>query len=487
MKQTKKNKDEIISAMQEISKLRGIDEDLLFTALEDALTAAYRKNINDSSTQEIKSMVNRDSGEYRILNMRTVVDEITDESSQILLPDARKIKVSCEVGDVIEEDVTPKDFMRVAAQNAKQIVTQRIKEAERSIIYDEFSEKEFDLISGIVQRKDKGNVYVDLGKIEAVLGPNEQIPGERYEFNQRVDLYIVEVRQNTKGPMISVSRTHPGLVRRLFEREVPEIYNGTVEIKSTSREPGSRTKIAVHSNDPNVDATGSCVGNRGARVQSVVSELGNEKIDIIEWSRDPAAYIANSLSPAKVEAVLVNPDDNTARVIVDDSQLSLAIGKEGQNVRLAARLTGWKIDIKSSRDPETLTGFEAYADLIWHPGDEPRELPLRKTKVEAESNQKLEDDQAEVEEVVAKEVAPEEVTTEEVTTEEVTAEEVVTEEVVAEEVATEEVAVEEVVEETEKDAPVEESPEEELVEEAQEEELLEDESVEETSAEEIQE
>ena len=467
MKQTKKNKDEIISAMQEISKLRGIDEDLLFTALEDALTAAYRKNINDSSTQEIKSMVNRDSGEYRIFNMRTVVDEITDESSQILLPDARKIKVTCEVGDVIEEDVTPKDFMRVAAQNAKQIVTQRIKEAERSIIYDEFSEKEFDLISGIVQRKDKGNVYVDLGKIEAVLGPNEQIPGERYEFNQRVDLYIVEVRQNTKGPMISVSRTHPGLVRRLFEREVPEIYNGTVEIKSTSREPGSRTKIAVHSNDPNVDATGSCVGNRGARVQSVVSELGSEKIDIIEWNRDPAAYIANALSPAKVEAVLVNPDDNTARVIVDDSQLSLAIGKEGQNVRLAARLTGWKIDIKSSRDPETLTGFEDYADLIWHPGDEPRELPLRKTKAEADSDQKLEDDQAETEEVVAEEVAAKEVT--------------------AEEVAVKEIAAEEVVEETDKDAPLEESPEEELVEETQEEELLEDESVEETSAEEIQE
>lgn len=478
MKQSKKNKDEIISAMQEISKLRGIDEDLLFTALEDALTAAYRKNINDSSTQEIKSMVNRDSGEYRILNMRTVVDEITDETSQILLPDARKIKVTCEVGDIIEEDVTPKDFMRVAAQNAKQIVTQRIKEAERSIIYDEFSEKEFDLISGIIQRKDKGNVYVDLGKIEAVLGPNEQIPGEHYEFNQRIDLYIVEVRQNTKGPMISVSRTHPGLVRRLFEREVPEIYNGTVEIKSTSREPGSRTKIAVHSNDPNVDATGACVGNRGARVQSVVSELGNEKIDIIEWNRDPAAYIANSLSPAKVEAVLVNPDDNTARVIVDDSQLSLAIGKEGQNVRLAARLTGWKIDIKSSRDPETLTGFEAYADLIWHPGDAPRELPLRKTKVEA----------APIKAAESEAVTGEEVTTEAVTAEEITAEEVTGEEVTGEEVKAEEVATEETADEAEQEeSVVEESPVEELVEDSVDEELVEDESSEEASTDEIQE
>ena len=468
MRQTKKNKDEIISAMQEISKLRGIDEDLLFTALEDALTAAYRKNISDSSSQEIKSLVNRESGEYKILNLRTVVDEITDEASQILLPDARKIKITCEVGDIIEEDVTPKDFMRVAAQNAKQIVTQRIKEAERSIIYDEFSEKEFDLISGIVQRKDKGNVYVDLGKIEAVLGPNEQIPGEHYEFNQRIDLYIVEVRQNTKGPMISVSRTHPGLVRRLFEREVPEIYDGTVEIKSTSREPGSRTKIAVHSNDPNVDATGACVGNRGARVQSVVSELGNEKIDIIEWNRDPAAYIANSLSPAKVEAVLVNPDDNTARVIVDESQLSLAIGKEGQNVRLAARLTGWKIDIKSSRDPETLTGFEDYADLIWHPGDAPRELPLRKTKVETDP---------------VKATEPEAVTSEEVTTEEVAAEEITSEEVPVDEVATEEAA-----DEADQEEPVvEESPVDELVEDSVDEELLEDESSEEASTDEIQE
>lgn len=373
MKQSKKNKEEIIHAMKEISKLKGIDEELLFTALEDALTAAYRKNYNDTSTQEVKSIVDRETGDIKITNLRKVVDEITDETSQILLEEAREIRPSYELGDVVEEDVTPENFMRVAAQNAKQIVTQRIKEAERSIIYNEFSEKEFDLISGIVQRKDKGNVYIDLGKIEAVLGPSEQIPGEKYEFNQRVELYIVEVRQNTKGPLITVSRTHPGLVRRLFEREVPEIYSGIVEIKSISREPGSRTKIAVHSNDPNVDATGSCVGNRGTRVQNVVGELQNEKIDIIEWSRDPAHYIANSLSPAKVISVTVNPEDNTARVIVDDTQLSLAIGKEGQNVRLAAKLTGWKIDIKSGRDPQAMANFERFADKTWHPGDVPAE------------------------------------------------------------------------------------------------------------------
>ncbi len=376
MKQTKKNRDEIISALREISKLKGIDEELLFTALEDALTAAYRKNLPDTATQEIKSIVNRESGEIKILNMKKVVDEVQDEGSEIELADAKKIRPGIEVGDLLEENVTPDNFMRVAAQNAKQIVTQRIKEAERSIIYEEFSEKEFDLISGIVQRMDKGNVYVNLGKIEAVLGPNEQIPGEKYEFNQRIQLYIVEVKENTKGPLITVSRTHPGLVKRLFEREVPEIFDGTVEIKSISREPGSRTKIAVYSKDPNVDATGSCVGNRGARVQNVVTELHNEKIDIIEWNKEPALYIANSLSPAKVESVTLNVDENTARVIVDDSQLSLAIGKEGQNVRLAARLTGWKIDIKASRDPLAMDAFEAFADTTMRPGDVVPEEPV---------------------------------------------------------------------------------------------------------------
>lgn len=376
MKQSKKNKDEIIQALKEISRLKGIDEELLFTALEDALTAAYRKNYTNTASQDVKSLVNHETGEIKILNMRKIVEEINDETSQILLADARKIKPDYELGDMVPEDVTPENFMRVAAQNAKQIVTQRIKEAERSIIYNEFSQKELDLISGIIQRKDKGNVYVDLGKIEAVLGPSEQIPGENYEFNQRIQLYIVEVRQNTKGPLITVSRTHPGLVRRLFEREVPEIFDGIVEIKSTSREPGSRTKIAVYSKDPNVDATGACVGNRGARVQNVVSELHNEKIDIIEWDKEPARYIANSLSPAKVTSVTVNPQETTARVIVDDSQLSLAIGKEGQNVRLAAKLTGWKIDIKSDRDPNAMAGFEQFAETTYHPGDKRAEVPL---------------------------------------------------------------------------------------------------------------
>lgn len=343
---------EIINALKEISLHKGIEEELLFTTLEDALTAAYRKNYQDTNTQDIKSTVDREKGVIKIVNRKKVVEEVEDGASEISFEDAKALNPIYSVGDVVEVDVTPDNFMRVAAQSAKQIVTQRIKEAERSIIYNEFSEKEFDLISGIVQRKDKGNVYVDLGKIEAVIGPSEQIPGEEYDFNERIQLYIVEVKQNTKGPLITVSRTHPGLVKRLFEREVPEIFDGVVEIKSIAREPGSRTKIAVHSNDENVDATGSCVGNRGSRVQNVVNELKNEKIDIVEWNKEPALFIANALSPAKVKDVFVNEEEKSARVIVEDSQLSLAIGKEGQNVRLAAKLTNWKIDIKSDKDKE---------------------------------------------------------------------------------------------------------------------------------------
>lgn len=352
MKQNDKTRKEIISALHEIAKLKGIDEELLFTTLEDALSAAYRKNYSDTSPQDIKSIVDRKSGEIRILNLKKVVEETEDDASEISLEEAREKDPTIEPGDVWQEDVTPENFMRVAAQSAKQIVTQRIKEAERSIIYTEFAEKEFELISGLVQRKDKGNIYIDLGKLEAVLIPAEQIPGENLKFNERVQLYISEVKQNTKGPVITVSRANPGLVRRLFEREVPEIYDGTVEIKSISREPGSRTKIAVYSKDENVDATGACVGNKSQRVQNIVRELKNEKIDIIEWSKDPSEYIANSLSPARVKDVIITEGENSARVIVEDSQLSLAIGKEGQNVRLAARLTGWKIDIKSDQDPE---------------------------------------------------------------------------------------------------------------------------------------
>lgn len=340
---------EFIEALREIVKEKGIDEDLLFTTIEDALVAAYKKNFLNTvgSSQNVKVTMNRENGDIHVYSQKTVKEEITDVSNEITLEEARKINSRYQIDDVVDLEVTPKTFGRVAAQAAKQVVIQRIKEAERSIIYNEFIEKEYDIISGTILRKDKGNVLVDLGRIEAVLGPNEQIPNEDYNFNERIKLYIVEVKNTTKGAQIVVSRTHPGLVKRLFELEVPEIYNGIVEIKSISREAGSRTKIAVHSNDENVDPMGACVGPKGARVQNIVNELKNEKIDIIKWSKFPEEYISNALSPAKTLEVSIDEENKSAKVVVDDNQLSLAIGKEGQNVRLAAKLTGWKIDIKS--------------------------------------------------------------------------------------------------------------------------------------------
>lgn len=341
--------EEFIIALKEIVKEKGISEDLLFTTIEDALVAAYKKNYANlgNSAQNVRVSMNRETGEIHVYAQKTVVEDVVDSIIQIDLEEARKISPRYAVDDIAEIEVTPRTFGRVAAQLAKQVVVQRIKEAERNIIYNEFVEKEFDILTGTVLRKDKGNVFVNLGRIEAVLGPNEQMPGEEYIFNERLKLYIVEVKNTTKGAQVVVSRTHPGLVKRLFELEVPEIYDGIVEIKSIAREAGSRTKIAVHSNDENVDAMGACVGPKGVRVQNIVNELKNEKIDIIKWSKLPEEYIANSLSPAKVLDVTMDEENKSARVVVDDNQLSLAIGKEGQNVRLAAKLTGWKIDIKS--------------------------------------------------------------------------------------------------------------------------------------------
>ena len=356
-----KKKDEVILALKAIVEEKGISEQMLFETLEDALIAAFKKNYANSGNQNVRVRIDRETGEIKVFALRQVVEEVFDEEEEISLEEAQAINKKYELLDFVEKEVTPENFARVAAQAAKQIVTQRIKEAERSILYNEYHEKEFDVIQGTVQRKDKGNIYIDLGKSETVLTPSEQIPGEKFEFNDKILLYIVEVKQNPKGPMISVSRTHPGLVKRLFEKEVPEIYDGIVEIKSISREAGSRTKIAVSSNDPEVEPMGACVGPRGTRVQRIVNELRNEKIDIIRWSKDPKEFIANALSPAKVLDVLIEESGNSCKVIVDENQLSLAIGKEGQNVRLAAKLTGWKIDIKSKKqyDLEVQTKAEA--------------------------------------------------------------------------------------------------------------------------------
>ncbi|WMJ82025.1 transcription termination factor NusA [Clostridium sp. MB40-C1] len=339
---------EFIEALREIVKEKGVSEDLLFDTVEDALVSAYKKNYAKvgGNLQNVKVTIDRDNGEIHVYTSKKVVEEVSSVN-EMSLEDAREINPIYDIEDVVDIEVTPRKFGRIAAQTAKQVVIQRIKEAERKVIYDEFVAKEYDIITGIVIRKDKGNVFVDLGKIEAVIGPNEQMPGEEYNFNSKLKLYIVEVKNTTKGPQIVVSRTHPGLVKRLFELEVPEIYNGIVEIKSIAREAGSRTKISVYSHDEDVDATGACVGPKGMRVQNIVDELRNEKIDIIKWDKLPEKYIANALSPAKVVDVELDEENKSAKIVVEDSQLSLAIGKEGQNVRLAAKLTGWKIDIKS--------------------------------------------------------------------------------------------------------------------------------------------
>ena len=348
--------EEFVGALRELVKEKGICEDLIFTTIQDALVAAYKKNYANVNTnaQNVKVNIDRETGEIGVYAQKIVVDEVYDDVTEISLEEAKVISPKYEVDDVVDLEVTPKNFGRVAAQLAKQVVTQRIKEAERNIIYDEYKEKEFDIITGTILRKDKGMVFVNLGKLEGVIGPNEQIPNEEYKFNEKLKLYIVEVKNGSKGPQIHVSRTHPGLVKRLFELEVPEIFEGVVEVKSISREAGSRSKIAVYSHDEEVDAMGACVGPKGVRVQNIVNELKNEKIDIIKWSKDPAEFIANSLSPAKVLSVEVDEDNKSAKVVVDDNQLSLAIGKEGQNVRLAAKLTNWKIDIKSKSQKEKL-------------------------------------------------------------------------------------------------------------------------------------
>ena len=343
---------EFIEALNALEKERGIKKSVLISAFESALIVAYKRNYN--STGNVRAEVNGDTGEYHIYASKTVVEKVENPSQEISLAKAKKVNPLYELGDVLEEEAFTKDFGRIAAQTAKQVMVQRIREAERGNIYDEYIEKENEILTAIVQRVEKGNAYVELGKTDGILNASEMIPGEEYENNERIKVYVLEVRKENKGPQVVVSRTHPGLVKRLFELEVPEIMNGTVQIKNIAREAGFRTKISVFSTDPQVDAVGACVGPRGARVERIVNELHNEKIDIIEYDTDSAIYIAKALSPAKVLMVYVNEEEKAARVIVPDSQLSLAIGKEGQNARLAAKLTGWKIDIKSQSQADAV-------------------------------------------------------------------------------------------------------------------------------------
>mgnify|MGYP003477936404 FL=1 len=347
---------EFISAIQELGKEKGIDSELLFRAIEEALVSAYKKNFG--SNQDVKVEMNKETGEFHVWAIRTVVDKEELADNEISLEDAQAIDPRYQIDDVVEIEVTPKNFGRIAAQNAKQIVVQRIREAEHGMVFERYQSREQDIVTGVIQRMDKQNVIIDLGKVEAVLAVNEQIPGEIYQCHDRMKTYILEVKRTSKGTQVMVSRTHPGLLKRLFELEVPEISDGVVEIKSVAREPGMRSKISVYTQDENIDPVGACVGHKGMRVQTIVNELRGEKIDIVKYSEDPAQYVANALSPAKVVSTEVNMDEKSCRVVVPDYQLSLAIGKEGQNARLAAKLTGWKIDIKS----ESQAAEEAYAE-----------------------------------------------------------------------------------------------------------------------------
>lgn len=327
-----------LEALRQIEREKGIDAELIIQALEAALLSAYKKNYPHS--EEARVEVNRETGSIHVFARRE--DEQT--------------------GEAREEEVTPRDFGRIAAQTAKQVILQRIREAERDLVYEEYQDKVGDIVTGIVQQSEQRYALVDLGKVEALLPHSEQMPGERYRHGMRIKVYVVEVRRSSKGPQIIVSRTHPGLLKRLFELEVPEIADGYVEIKAVAREPGHRSKIAVVSNDRNVDPVGACVGARGSRVRTVVNELRGEKVDIVPWSPKPEEFVANALSPATVKKVVYHPEEQMCEVIVPDSQLSLAIGREGQNARLAAKLTGWRIDIRSeSQAGEEKEAFVAHA------------------------------------------------------------------------------------------------------------------------------
>ncbi|MGM0470683.1 MAG: transcription termination factor NusA [Bacillota bacterium] len=339
---------ELIQALEDIEEDKKIPKDMLLDALQAALESAYKKNFGSKQNVEIE--IDEANGEVNVYSNREVVEEVEDDNLEISLAEAQEIDPNYEVGDLVAVEVTPANFGRIAAQTAKQVVIQRIREAERDVIYEEFADMEDEIVTGTIQRHHKKNVIVDLGRTEAILIPPEQIPNESYEPNEQIKLYIVEVKQTTKGPNILVSRTHPGLLKRLFELEVPEIHDGVVRIEAVAREAGFRSKIAVHSTETEVDPIGSCVGPNGMRVRAVVDALNGEKIDIVNWSEDPAEFIANALSPAEVSAVEVDEEEEVAVVVVPDYQLSLAIGKEGQNARLAAKLTGWKIDIKSESE-----------------------------------------------------------------------------------------------------------------------------------------
>ena len=350
--------NELLEALTVLEKEKDISKETMLEAIENSLLTACKNHFGKSDN--IKVVMNHDTCEYKVIAEKTVVEVVEDDVMEISLAKAKMVDSKYELGDIVQMEVKSKEFGRIATMNAKNVILQKIREEERKVLFNQYYGKEKDIVTGVVQRYIGKNVSVNLGKVDAILNENEMVKGEVFMPTERVRVYILEVRDTTKGPRILVSRTHPELVKRLFESEVTEVKEGIVEIKSIAREAGSRTKIAVWSNDPDVDPVGACVGLNGARVNAIVEELRGEKIDIINWDENPAILIEHALSPAKVVAVLADPDEKTAKVVVPDYQLSLAIGKEGQNARLAARLTGFKIDIKSETQAKEIEGFLDY-------------------------------------------------------------------------------------------------------------------------------
>lgn len=387
------NKD-FLDALTELEREKNISKEDIITAIEDAVELAYKKNYGNYPN--VRVLVDREDGEVLVLMSKEVVSEVEDDMMEVSLEEARSYDERYEVGDVIEYQVDPKDFGRIAAQTAKQVVVQRIREAERRNSYDEFVNKQGEIVTAKIERINNGTMFLSVGNSEGILPLSEQVKTESFNVGDRIKVYVIDVKKATKGPQIFLSRSHPGLVRRLFELEVPEIADGTVEIKGIAREAGSRTKIAVYSHDENVDPVGACVGNRGTRVQNIVDELFGEKIDIIVWDEDPAVLISNVLKPAEVEGVYINyvsEKEKMATAVVPEQQLSLAIGREGQNVRLAARVSGWKIDIKSkSQLEDSGFDFDEYEDQdgqavdVLIDEDVPADAPLDPEAAEVEND-----------------------------------------------------------------------------------------------------
>ena len=346
---------ELLEALEQIEKEKDISKETLLEAIENSLLTACKNHFGKADN--VKVNIDPVTCQFSVYAEKTVVENVEDDVTEISLEKAREIDSKYELGDIVNVEIKSKEFGRIATQNAKNVILQKIREEERKVLFNQYYAKEKDVVTGVVQRYLGRNVSINLGKVDAILNENEMVKGEVFKPTERIKVYILEVKDTTKGPRILVSRTHPELVKRLFESEVTEVRDGTVEIKCIAREAGSRTKIAVWSNDPDVDPVGACVGMNGARVNAIVNELGGEKIDVINWNENPAILIENALSPAKVVAVLADPEDKTAKVVVPDYQLSLAIGKEGQNARLAARLTGFKIDIKSETQAREIEGW----------------------------------------------------------------------------------------------------------------------------------